>query len=578
MAPMKLRNRLLTLALVLAVLGLAGYAAARIFLPQVLARWVAGPQFERMLANAVGHALKVEGKFGPLTLNPDLSVTAENFSSTGWPGQAIGGLDAGRATGWFNPSGILRGRWEVDRIDIAQANFRVVAPNNELKKQDPVIPPKPWYAFLMPSQFHCGWIECPDMTIELPLGPTPVRGAGMHLGAMMVGRNFKYFGRGGHLVLPGYPDLAIDGMEVYVTHALIDIGYLYLREPASAQSNLELKARLGQQADKSIDASAQITALDIAPFLPHDIAAVLSGQLDGKLTYRVDPAGKNASGEGLIALQNARLRDWNYLDRLAERAGQPAWRNLALSRVSLDYQLEGALLRAKNIVVLAPGLADLRGSGSWNMETAEAAVEVSASGIPLGAYLPASLTGSLAGELAADLSWAWHGTKVAEGRGGGTLRFTGGRLEGFQFQKFLDRFLKSKAYTTIAVTRASAHWQEDRRGLHLDQLDVLAPEQAGLRGAVRVAPDGTLAGTVRAGLPASALAWLPGATKTVFARQEDGLHWCEIELSGTVKKPVNNLTAQVMHQLEKHPLAMAELALRGLSWWLGDALGTEDEG
>lgn len=574
---MNLRHRLLTLALVLALLALAGFAMARLILPQVLVSWVAGPQFERLLANAVGHALKVEGQFGPLTLNPDLSVTAENFSSTGWPGQAIGGLDAGRATGWFNPAGILRGRWEVDRIDIARANFRVVAPNNELKKQDPVIPPKPWYAFLLPSQFHCGWIECPDMTIELPLGSIPVRGTGMHLGAMMVGRNFQYFGRGGHLVLPAYPDLAIDGFEVYVTRELIEIDYLFLREPASTQSNLELKARLGQQSDKSIDASAQITSLQITPFLPADIAAVLSGRLEGKLTYRVGPTGENASGEGNIALQNARLRDWNYLDRLAARAGQPAWRNLALSRVSLDYQLEGDLLRAENIVVLAPGLADLRGSGSWNMETAAAAVEISASSIPLGAYLPASLTGSLAGELAAELSWTWHGTKVAEGRGGGRLHFIGGRLEGFHFQKFLDRFLKSSAYTTIKVTRASAHWREDGRGFHLDQLDVLAPDQAGLRGAVRIAPDGTLAGTVRAGLPASALKWLPDATTSVFARQEDGLHWCEIELSGTVKKPLNNLSAQVMHQLEKHPLALAELALRGLSWWLGNQLGRANE-
>ena len=574
---MKLRKRLLTLALVLAVLGLAGYAAARVLLPRVLTAWVAGPQFERVLAHAVDHALKVDGKFGPLTLNPDLSVTAANFSSTGWPGQAIGGLDTGRATGWLNPAGILRGRWEVDRIDIARADFRVVAPNNELKKQDPVIPPKPWYAFLMPSQFHCGWIECPDMTIELPLGKTPVRGAGMHLGAMMVGRNFKYFGRGGHLVLPGYPDLAIDGMQVYVTHEVIDVGYLYLREPASPQSNLELKARLGQQTDKSIDASAQITALDILPFLPSDIAAVLSGQLDGKLTYRVDPTGKNASGEGNIALQNARVRDWDYLDRLATRAGQPAWRDLALSHVSLEYQLEGDLLRAKNVVVTAPGLADLRGAGSWNMETSEAEVNISASRIPLGAYLPASLAGNLAGELTAEASWSWRGANVSGGRGGGTLGFVGGELQGFQFQKFLDRFLKSDTYATIKVSRASAHWKEDHRGLHVDRLDVFSPGKAGLRGAVQVAPDGSLSGKVMAGLPASALTWLPDATKSVFARQEEGLHWCEIELSGTKKKPVNNFTAQLMHQLEKHPLAMAELALRGLSWWLGDHLGTENE-
>ena len=47
---MKIRNRLLTLALVLAVLGLAGYVTARVLLPRFLTTWVAGPQFERMLA------------------------------------------------------------------------------------------------------------------------------------------------------------------------------------------------------------------------------------------------------------------------------------------------------------------------------------------------------------------------------------------------------------------------------------------------------------------------------------------------------------------------------------------------
>jgi hypothetical protein len=41
-------------------------------------------------------------------------------------------------------------------------------------------------------------------------------------------------------------------------------------------------------------------------------------------------------------------------------------------------------------------------------------------------------------------------------------------------------------------------------------------------------------------------------------------------LTGTATKPRNNFTAQILRQLEKHPLALAELALRGLSWWLAD--------
>ena len=43
---------------VLAVLATTGYFAARHYLPPILARWVAGPDFNRMMSQAVGHALK----------------------------------------------------------------------------------------------------------------------------------------------------------------------------------------------------------------------------------------------------------------------------------------------------------------------------------------------------------------------------------------------------------------------------------------------------------------------------------------------------------------------------------------
>jgi hypothetical protein len=91
---------------------------------------------------------------------------------------------------------------------------------------------------------------------------------------------------------------------------------------------------------------------------------------------------------------------------------------------------------------------------------------------------------------------------------------------------------------------------------------------------LHIAPDGTMAGTILAGLPESSLHWLPDSTKTVFARSEDGLYWCTIKVYGTEHKPEADFTVQVLRQLEKHPAAMAELAARGISWWLGDILHT----
>jgi len=574
-------RKLLIVFLVLGLLAGAGTLAARHYLPGLLADWVAGPAFNRMLSQAVSHALKVEGQFGPLELQPDLSVMAENFTSKGWPGQAIGSLDATRARGWFNPWGILRGDWSVPHIDIERAEFRVVNPDDKLKAEDPVIPPKPWYAFLMPSQFVCGWIECPDMAIELPFGPEYVRGENQHIGAMMIGKNFKYFGKGGRVVYPDYPPMEIDALEVYVTREVIDIGYIYLREPQSPRSNLQLAMRLGQHADKSIKASAKIDQLNIVPFLPADVAKVLSGKLSGTLDYATDSSGKNITGGGTVALTGGEVRDWEYLDQLAARAGNPSFRNLAIGEASVTYALEGDIIRLSNLALRAGEGITASGRGSWHTQTSAATLVLDVGGVPLGAYLPPNIAGSLRGAIGGTVEWTWQGTDIAKGKGGGTLSLQETKLSGFRFQSFLDRFFKNRDYAEIKLSQAGCSWRQDHTGLHLDKINVLAPGEAGLRGSVNIAPDGALSGTILAGLPESALKWLPDATTTVFARSEEGLHWCSIEISGTEHKPETDFTAQVLRQLEKHPIAMAELAVRGISWWLGDILHTkpaEEEG
>jgi hypothetical protein len=571
-------RRILLILLALVLLAGAGAAAARHFLPGIFSQWVAGPAFNRMISKAVSNALKVEGQFGPMELQPELSVATEGFTSKGWPGQAIGSLDATRARGWFDPWAVFRGEWRIPRIDIERADFRVVTPDNKLKAQDPVIPPKPWYAFLMPSQFSCGWIECPDMSIELPLGGQSVRGANLRVGAMMIGKNFKYFGRDGRLQYQGYPDMAIDALEVYVTREFIEIGNIYLREPQSAQSNLFVSARLGQQADKSIEAKATITALDLRPFLPVDIARVLSGKMSGDLTYSTDQSGGNAKGGGSLRVDNALIANWDYLDNLAARAKNPGLRRLAFQRMSLDYALAGDVFTVSNLRVTGREQIDLTGGGTWNMATDTATVSLAASRVPLRAYLPAAIAEGMSGGLSGRVNWSWRGSGLAAGRGGGTLQLTGAALQGFNFQKFLSRFLKDPRYNNLQVTRAKLDWQQTRTDLRIEKLDVATGELAGLRGSVRVDGKGNLSGTVYAGLPASSLRWLPDATKSVFAKEENGMHWCTIKIWGTEKKPETDFTEQVTKQLDKHPLAWAALALRGLSWFLGDALGTGGDG
>jgi hypothetical protein len=568
-------RKILPILLATVLVVAAATLAARHYLPGILSSWVAGPDFNRMISETVAQALKVEGQFGPMELQPDLSVIAESFNSKGWPGQSIGSLDTTRACGWFDPWAVFRGEWRVPRIDIDRAEFRVVNPDDQLKAEDPVIPPKPWYAFLMPSQFSCGWIECPDMTIELPLGAQNVRGEKMHIGATMIGKNFKYFGKGGRVVYHEYPVMEVDALEVYITREMIDIGYLYLREPQSPRSNLQLSVRLGQHADKSIKASAAIDRLNIVPFLTADVAKVLSGKMSGTLDYATDVSGKNITGGGTVSLTDGVLQNWDYLEHLAARSGDPTFKHLAIDEAAVTYALEGEVIRVSDMDIRVADRITASGQGSWNTQSSAATLSLDVAGVPLGAYLPPDIAGSLHGSIGGTLEWSWNGTDVAKGSGGGTLNLHDTRLSGFRFQAFLNRFFKSRDYAEMDLSQAACVWRQDHTGLYLENIDILAPGQAGLRGSLLLAPDGTLSGTLVAGLPASALKWLPEATTTVFARSGDGLHWCSISVSGTEHKPETDFTAQVLRQLEKHPIALAELAARGISWWLGDILHTK---
>ncbi|MFZ4484320.1 MAG: hypothetical protein ACOYOL_10120 [Chthoniobacterales bacterium] len=564
-------RRFAPLLVALVILG-AGYVAAKIFLPPVLASWVAGPAFHRLISQAVCHALKVEGEFGPLTLGENLAVTTAGFTSQGWPGQAIGGLNTSQATGWFNPWAVFRGKWQVDLIKVDRADFALRNPDDALKKEDPVTGPKPWYALLMPREFFCRWIECPDMQIELPLGANKVRGTNMEVNAMMIGRNFKYFGKNGLVRFQDYPSLAVDAFEVYVTREMIEIGYLYLREPSSARSNLELAGRLGQHADRSVKATAKLTALDLPPFLPTEVSWVFAGKLSGQLSFESDTSGGHTSGAGSLSVEGARLHDLPYLDRLAERANNPALRALDFRQLSLDYRMTGDVISVQNLAINGVEQIDVKGEATWNIKSSAATASIAARRIPLGAYLPASLAGGLRGELSGQADWHWKSTNLEEGHGGGSLRLTGGELSGFKFQSFLARFLKSDSYLTLQLSDATCSWRQDESGLDVENLFVLAPGRAGLRGSFHLGRDGRLSGTLLAGLPEASLGWLPDAAQTVFPRRANGLCWATITLTGTEKKPENDIARQVMRQLEKHPLALADLVLRGLSWWAGDEL------
>ena len=71
---------------------------------------------------------------------------------------------------------------------------------------------------------------------------------------------------------------------------------------------------------------------------------------------------------------------------------------------------------------------------------------------------------------------------------------------------------------------------------------------------------GELSGALQIGLRPVYLKSFMGLAGPVFKREDDGLRWAQIKVSGTSKKPKQDLSTQLLAQLHKHPLALFGLS------------------
>ena len=122
------------------VLGLTFLAvmiavAARFFGYDIAKAWIESPAGSRVTARELGKAIKVDGSFAPIHLNGWM-IQTDSFKSEGWPGEAIGSLDAYNVRAEFDPSAVSRRAWRFSSIQIDHAVIRLLKPNDALKRHD----------------------------------------------------------------------------------------------------------------------------------------------------------------------------------------------------------------------------------------------------------------------------------------------------------------------------------------------------------------------------------------------------------------------------------------------------------
>jgi hypothetical protein len=186
--------------------------------------------------------------------------------------------------------------------------------------------------------------------------------------------------------------------------------------------------------------------------------------------------------------------------------------------------------------------------------------------IPIAPWLPEDLRAGIKGAASGRARWIGSDQTLESSSGEGELRVRGGELRDLALLDFLASAAAKKSLESLTLSECSVTFRWKYPKFEITALDLTAREKVALRGSLTVT-DGSLSSQFDLGLAPAYLAWLPKARETVFTREEAGLLWTKVKLSGTLKNPVDDLTPRLAAALKKDPAAAAALFLRSVGEW-----------
>jgi hypothetical protein len=167
--------------------------------------------------------------------------------------------------------------------------------------------------------------------------------------------------------------------------------------------------------------------------------------------------------------------------------------------------------------------------------------------------------------------------KLGNGAYAGEVKLLNGELSYTSIQSLLARFTNDRRLLDVPLTRARFLWNWDRGNLSVTDIDLRGRDQLAVQGSLQMKPDKELSGVLWIGTKPVYLKSLGGVADAVFVRSRDGLVWAKVTVSGTTKKPQQDLTSQVVTQLKKRPFVVLGLGFKLASWYMGNLFGAGDE-
>jgi hypothetical protein len=287
------------------------------------------------------------------------AFTAETESFEARNGQkAMKSLDAHGITATFDPLGVFVRQWRFTDVRVQSGDVEI-----QIYKANPEgVSPKPWFAIFLPNRVYLKKIETPQANVTWRFRGKQAGFFGTQLLITPHGPDFEYFATGGRLKTALLPDLNLRRAHLLITKTLLTLYDIDLASNSNSAESIHAQANAGIGKDKSVDLRANFNQVPIRSWLPAEWKEHLAGTASGDVHWAgKDPKLESSSGKGSLGVNNGRIDNLPFLEKLAELSQKKSFEHLALSDCSLRFEWKYPKIDIENIAIEERGKFRIEG-------------------------------------------------------------------------------------------------------------------------------------------------------------------------------------------------------------------------
>ena len=360
-----MKRFLLWCAAILAVLAIAGAIGFRVWFYSFLQ----SEDCRQWLNRTLGAALHAKGELMPVNATTG-ALYSDGFAAR--DGEVFQSLRADQIR-----AEVRFGFWArtctVDHLAMARLrlDFRGQPPAKGAKGFQPVTPPDAStmvQTHSKPSRFTLREITADDLQLLWSAGAlkgtrlTAAPNDGVPGEWLLTGRNgtLQLANLSGNGVT-GPSDWRIESLDARIHGQTLFLTSAQLR--TSDRGELRLEGELMPDQPEAARGHATFSGLSVAPWLPEDWRARLSGSFSGQLELRAEPGG-GVKSEGSLALLDGELTALPVLDEIAKVTHTDGFRRMRIQKANADLVHSGDEWTVSKLTAESEGLMKVEGAFS----------------------------------------------------------------------------------------------------------------------------------------------------------------------------------------------------------------------